>query len=383
MVEAKNKKVINKPKVAIVFGGKSEEHSISCLTASKILQAIDRNKYDVSAIGITKKGEWYRVSSDFKEWEPRQNKKGEIIFPEVKAPITNFKKNQSLVKLKMNPEEIKKVDIVFPALHGVYGEDGTIQGLLELLDISYIGCGVTASAIGQDKDSTKKLAVEAGVNVAPWVSFRTPPIMADDYQLPNNLDKQVREMSGSWKQSLFVKPARSGSSIGISKVDNNEQLILAIKKASKYDSKIIIEQEIVGREIEVGLLGSRYGMRVSTFGEIKIKDTDFYNFEAKYMDSEKAQLIINPPIDPEIKTKIRENALKISNSFDLEGLSQESFFLTPAGKIYFNEANTLPGFTSISLFPKLWEHDGINITSLISELIDEALARPKKRGILR
>lgn len=329
-------------KVAIVCGGRSSEHEISCISASGIISAIDKSKYQPALIGITKKGNWVSLPADTKF----AIKEGQL--PEVpeNAPAISI-------------DEID-ADVIFPILHGPYGEDGTAQGLFEMLDIPYVGSGVLASAVAMDKDFAKQIFTAHKIGVAPGFSLREGDEISD------------RGLG----YPLFVKPARGGSSRGTHKVKSASELKAAVADAFKYDKKIMIEKAIIGREIECAVLERNGAIECSLPGEIKIDPKfEFYDFEAKYLDG--ATTVIAPAqfTDPSAVELIRAAAVEAFKALGCSGLARVDFFYTPDNQIVINELNTMPGFTPSSVYPKLWSVSGLEYTQIISELIETGLRR--------
>jgi D-alanine-D-alanine ligase len=340
--------------VAIVCGGQSSEHEISCISARAVLAAIDQEKFDAIVLGITKTGKWVYVS-DPSDLEVSEGQLPEISedLPSVTASVQGF----------FISHDRLHVDVIFPLLHGPYGEDGTIQGFCELAGVRYVGSGVLASAIGMDKSIAKSIFQSAGLSVAPGIVVK--------------VGEAVPEEVSQLRYPLFVKPARSGSSRGTSKVASESQLQDALTFAFEFDSKVLIEQAIMGREIECGILEVSGKVQASKIGEIKIRgDHEFYDFEAKYLDDATYVLF---PADLPVGTEeaIQREAVAAFIALNCEGLARVDFFYTNDGAIIINELNTMPGFTQTSMYPKLWEKTGKSYTDLISTLIDSALTRSK------
>jgi len=349
-----------KIKVGLIFGGRSAEHEVSIVSAESIYKAIDKRKFSVIPIGITKRGEWIigRVFKDLKEGKIKNSR---VVFPSIdltKKGLLSFKK-----KIK-----IKKIDVFFPILHGPYGEDGTIQGLLELSGIPYVGSGVLGSALGMDKVLQKQ--------IFRYLSIPTPNFL---YFRSNNWQKQPKrvllEVSKKIGFPCFVKPANLGSSVGISKVKKPSVLRKAINLAFRYDFKVIVEESIEGaREIEISLLGNEEP-EVSVPGEI-ITKREFYDYEAKYIDP-RSQTISNPKLNQQVVKKIKHFAKKAFVSLNCFGMARADF-LVKKSNVYLNEINTIPGFTSISMYPKLWQASGLSYQKLIEKLIKLAFQRNKE-----
>ena len=325
--------------VAIICGGRSSEHEISCVSASGVISAIDRSKYNPSLIGITKSGKWVSLRADTK-FEIKDGQLPEV--PEA-APAISL--------------ENINADVAFPILHGPFGEDGTIQGLFEMLDIPYVGNGVLASAVAMDKHFAKEIFAAHGIAVAPGAILREGDPVSDQ----------------GLGYPLFVKPARGGSSRGTHKVKRSEDLAVAVADAFKYDNKVMLEKAIVGREVECAVLEMDGKVNCSVPGEIQIDPKfEFYDFEAKYLDN--ATTVI-APADIKRTDDLRAAAIEAFVALGCSGLARVDFFYTPDDKIIINELNTMPGFTPKSVFPKLWEVTGLGYTEIISALIDTALRK--------
>lgn len=370
-----------KPRVLVLYGGQSSEHSVSCVTAAGVLGAIDTEAFDVVAIGITATGQWTRPVTD-----PRSHGFGGAELPRVlptestvqlhSGPAGSSERRAELLEVHADGSStaLDHVDVVFPLLHGPFGEDGTLQGLLELAGLSYVGAGVLSSALAMDKHYMKIAFAAAGLNVGPWVTVT-------DRQWTQN-PAEALERIRSLSLPVFVKPSRAGSSMGITRVEDHAQLEDAIAEARKHDPKVIVEQGIDGREIECGVLGSHNGAsaRASLLGEIVVHDGSqahqFYDFTAKYTDSAAADLSCPAELPEEVSEEIRRQAVLAFEALDAEGISRADFFYTTAGEVIINEVNTMPGFTPISMYPQMWNATGIGYTELITELISLALQRP-------
>lgn len=365
-----------KPRVAVVFGGRSSEHAISVVTAGAVLKAIDRTKYDVLPIGITREGRW-ALTAD----APERMAIAERSLPDVAQlaesetggvvlPVDPASREVVLHEPGSLPQALGEVDVVFPMLHGPYGEDGTLQGLLELSGIPYVGAGVLASAVGQDKEYMKRVFVSYGLPVGPYEVIRP----RDWDRNPAEARKKIVEFAADHGWPLFVKPARGGSSVGITKVDDLSGLDEAVEEARRYDPKIIVEALLRGREIECGVLEFEDGPRASVPAEIPpVTDHDFYDFEAKYIDS--ASGIVPAPIGDEATAEIQRLAVAAYEAVSCEGLVRADFFLTEDGDFVINEINTMPGFTPISMYPRMWQESGVSYPELVDRLIQAALTR--------
>ena len=347
--------------VALVFGGRSSEHEISCVTAGGVLGAIDREKFDVVPIGITKSGIFVPAEDSTEKWALN---KEQLPTVEFEGKTLTFLPNREIA---INGESAGKIDVVFPVLHGPFGEDGTIQGFFELLDLPYVGNGVLASAAGMDKEFTKALFEAAGVPVTPHVVIRKSKWMRDP-------ETALEAVKGLGSLPLFVKPARAGSSVGVSKVSDMSSFADAVAKAFEEDDKLVVERAVIGREVEVAVLEGRNGepTRVSVAGEIIVKGRDFYDFEAKYLDEDSVDLVIPADLTENELQEMQAIARKAFAAIGGEGLSRVDFFLTKNGFVV-NEINTMPGFTRLSMFPSLWKASGIDYKTLITELIELAL----------
>ncbi|MFF9146570.1 D-alanine--D-alanine ligase family protein [Streptomyces sp. NPDC014861] len=365
-----------KPRVAVVFGGRSSEHAISVVTAGAVLKAIDRTKYDVLPIGITREGRW-ALTADAPERMaiaeralPDVDQLAESATGGVVLPVDPASREVVLHEPGSLPQALGEVDVVFPMLHGPYGEDGTLQGLLELSGIPYVGAGVLASAVGQDKEYMKRVFVSYGLPVGPYEVIR--PREWD--RNPAEARKKIVEFAADHGWPLFVKPARGGSSVGITKVDDLSGLDEAVEEARRHDPKIIVEALLRGREIECGVLEFEDGPRASVPAEIPpVTDHDFYDFEAKYIDS--ASGLVPAPIGDEATAEVQRLAVAAYDAVSCEGLVRADFFLTEDGDFVINEINTMPGFTPISMYPRMWQESGVGYPELVDRLIQAALTR--------
>ena len=340
---------MNKVRVAIICGGKSSEHQISCISANGILDAIDRSKFEPVLIGITKSGKWLLLPDDT-TFITLNGALPTVPESGIEVSITS----QGLFSGGKN----LAIDVAFPILHGTYGEDGTIQGLFEMIGIRYVGSGVLASAVSMDKSYAKPIFAAAGLKVAPGTV-----VTSTNFELPSNLNYPP-----------FVKPARSGSSRGTTKVKQSSDLKAAVEAALAFDSKVIIEQAVDGKEIECAVLQSQGKTIVSPVGEIVISSKyEFYDFQAKYLDD--SMQLVFPDLPAGVEEKIQSAALTAFNAAGCEGLARVDFFYSASGDVVINEINTMPGFTPLSVYPKLIEKSGINYQGLITTLIQTAQAR--------
>lgn len=347
---------MEKEKIGVIFGGMSTENEVSVVSGESILNNLDRKKYEVFPIYIDKQGNWWKYIENTKKREF-----GEEV--ESKERIENF------------VEYLKNLDVIFPVLHGLYGEDGTIQGLFELLKIPYVGCKVLASSVGMDKVYTKIVFEKAGLNQTPYEyvrKYKDKYIYVDkDFNESIITVEEIAEKAiKNLKFPMFVKPSNSGSSVGVRKAENKKELIENIEYASGFDNKVLIEQGINGREIECAVLGNEEVI-ASCIGEIKAAD-EFYSYDAKYKNEE-SKTEIPADLPEEISEEIRKLAIKAFKAIDGKGLSRVDFFVeNETNKIYINEINTLPGFTSISMYPKMFEASGISYKELLTKLIELA-----------
>lgn len=362
-----------RPRVALVFGGRSSEHAISCITAAGVMRAIDPEAYDVLPIGISRSGRWVVASGDPAHWEVEDGTLPEVsgTGTAVTVPLSTDAHEVVAVPGDSAPGRILGgVDVVFPLLHGPFGEDGTLQGMLELADIPYVGDGVFASAACMDKHFMKVVLASAGLPVGPYVTFRDRDWDAD----PGAVTDRVAALG--WP--VYVKPARAGSSVGITRVTDPAGLPDAVATARANDPKIVVEAEIVGREIECGVLGDLDGgVSASVPGEVVAAgDHQFYDFEAKYLDESGSRLSCPADLPAATTARVRDLAVRAFRAFDGEGLARVDFFVTPDDRVIVNELNTMPGFTPISMYPKMWEATGLGYRELIDRLIQLALHRP-------
>ncbi|OON71534.1 D-alanine--D-alanine ligase family protein [Streptomyces tsukubensis] len=366
-----------KPRVAVVFGGRSAEHGISVVTAGAVLRAIDRTKYDVLPIGITTDGRWALTADEPERMAitgrtvPTVEQIADSAEGTVVLPVDPGSREVVYSEPGSVPKALGEVDVVFPVLHGPYGEDGTLQGLLELSGVPYVGAGVLASAVGQDKEYMKRVFISFGLPVGPYEVIR-PREWTND---PAAARKKIVDFAGEHGWPLFVKPARGGSSMGITKIDDLSGLDAAIEEARRHDPKILVESLLRGREIECGVLEFEDGPRASVPAEIPpVTAHDYYDFEAKYIDSTPG--LVPAPLTPEETAEVQRLAVEAFDAASCEGLVRADFFLTEGGGFVINEINTMPGFTPISMYPQMWEKSGVSYPELIDRLVQAALNRP-------
>lgn len=356
----------NKIRVALLFGGKSGEHEVSLLSARSVMKAIDPQKYEVLPIRIHKSGEWSIDEASLQLLNERSGKNVELPSSTLNYQVMNLKQDIGEIIQPFPSLLNSEIDVIFPLLHGPNGEDGTIQGLLQLAGKAYVGAGVLASAVGMDKVMMKRVFAEAGLPQGDFVGYLRS-------EIEQRLDEVVDEIEQRFGFPCFVKPANLGSSVGISKARNRGQLVEALQLACRYDRKIVIEQFINAREIEIAVLGNDNPI-VSVIGEI-VTSHEFYDYTAKYTDG-KSELIIPAVVEAETVTKIETLAKKAFAAIDGAGLARVDFFLEKeTGEVYINEINTMPGFTIYSMYPLLWQHTGLSYTELIDRLIQLALQR--------
>ncbi len=362
-----------RPRVMVLFGGRSGEHAISCATASGVLRALDRDRYDVVAVGITRRGEWVLADDDPDRWAIRDGRLPEVedTATRVLLPQGTAERDVQVLHDGRLGAPLGAVDVVFPLLHGPFGEDGTLQGLLELADVRYVGSGVLASAVGMDKHMMKLVLAGSGLRVGP---FRVVPAgvapdaatlgaIVDDLGLP-----------------VFVKPARAGSSLGITRVDDAADLPAAVAAAREHDPKVVVEAAIVGREIECGVLGGRSGAapRASLPGEVVVAEADhtFYDFAAKYLDQTGVTLSCPADLPQDVVERVQDAAVRAFEAVGCEGIARVDVFVTADGEVVVNEINTMPGFTPYSMYPRMWQASGVDYPALVDELVALALERP-------
>lgn len=350
-----------KTKVGLVFGGRSAEHEVSLMSAKNVAHAIDREKYEIVPIAITKDGEWFL--SGTQEF---------LLHPDEPSRIAlNMNGMRPIAVAPGSPGGIINIageriaiDVAFPILHGPFGEDGTVQGLLKLTGIPFVGADVLGSAIGMDKDVMKRLLRDANMPIA---RFRA---------LGRNDEADFNTIASALGLPFFVKPANLGSSVGVSKVKEPNDFLQAIEGAFKHDSKILVEEYIKGRELECAVLGNEEA-QASGVGEV-VPHREFYSYEAKYIDQNGAGLVIPADISPEVRERIRELAVRTFRTLSCAGLGRVDFFLKEDGSVFVNEINTIPGFTSISMYPKLWAEEGIEYPALVERLLDLAFQRQER-----
>lgn len=351
---------MSKLTAAVIFGGQSSEHIVSCMSAANVIEHIDRTRYDVLLIGITQDGHWIKTESleDVKSGTWREGKISALISPDATK--------KSIILMDGDKVKEVRVDIVFPILHGLYGEDGTIQGLLELARIPYVGCGVLASAVSMDKLYTKIIVSALGIRQAEYEAVYREELEAME-QVADRIQKH-------FTYPVFIKPSNAGSSRGISKAGNRDELKEGLAEAARHDRKILVEETIVGREVECAVFGGgTHRPEASGVGEI-LAAADFYDFDAKYFN-EDSRTVTDPVLPNGAAERVRQAAVDIFRAVDGYGLARVDFFVKDNGEVVFNEINTMPGFTAISMYPMLWEAKGIGKKQLVEMLLAHGMER--------
>ncbi len=352
---------MHKKKIAVLFGGQSSEHEVSCMSVVNVIEQIDTSLYDLLLIGITEDGHWLKVDS------VEEIRTGRWYQSETEAVLSPDATKKCVMLTENGLTREVRIDVAFPVLHGLYGEDGTVQGLFELAGIPYVGCGVLASAVSMDKLYTKVIVERLGIRQADYV-----PVMRRELEKdPDGIVKMIEE---KFSYPVFIKPSNAGSSRGVSKASDRKELEAGLQEAARHDRKLLVEEAITGHEIECAVLGGGgKPVRSTDVGEI-LAGAGFYDFDAKYY-SEDSQTVIGPELPGDSAVRVRRAAEKIFNAVDGYGLARVDFFVTAEGEVIFNEINTMPGFTAISMYPMLWEAAGISKKQLIHELIELAFER--------
>lgn len=350
---------MGKKVLAVIFGGQSSEHEVSCVSVQTIINNVDSNKYEQVLIGITKDGKWLLVDSleQVKDKSWYNNKTTAVISPD--------RSNGALILINGDKAVRKNIDVVFPVLHGLYGEDGTVQGLLELAKLPYVGCGVLSSAVSMDKLYTKKLVEELNIRQAGYLGFVRSDL--------NEMNRVIEAIENKFSYPVFVKPSNAGSSCGITKAHNRAELIEALKLAAVHDRKILVEETIIGREVECAVYGSTEP-QASGVGEILAAD-EFYSYDAKYNNND-SKTVLSPELPKGVTERLREAATAVFKAVDGFGLARVDFFVEKGtNEVVFNEINTMPGFTAISMYPMLWEAQGVTKAKLVDDLINMSFTR--------
>ena len=351
---------MGKIRVVVLFGGQSSEHVVSCMSAANVIDRIDQEKYELLLIGITEEGRWIRTEcvEDIRSGSWRDGTVSAVISPDATEKCVILMDGESAERVP--------VDVVFPVLHGLYGEDGTVQGLLELAKIPYVGCGVLASAVSMDKLFTKIIVDNLGVRQAEYEPVTREQL---DY-----MEAVTERIEGHFSYPVFIKPSNAGSSRGISKAGNRQELEAGLLEAARHDRKLLVEETIVGREIECSVFGGgRRGIEASGVGEI-LAAAEFYDFDAKYFNEE-SRTVTDPELPDGATEKVRQAAMDIFRAVDGYGLARVDFFVKDDGEVVFNEINTMPGFTAISMYPMLWEARGIGKDQLVGMLLSHGMER--------
>ena len=359
-----------KTRIAILFGGRSAEHEVSLQSARNIIEALDKDRYEAVLIGIDRQGAWYL--NDYSIPLVNSDNPQLAVLNESSQPVSLIPGDKSGVLINPDQSTSKQtIDVLFPVLHGPYGEDGSVQGLAKLANVPCVGSDILGSAIGMDKDVSKRLLRDAGIPVARHISFR-----ASD--LSDHLTEQVEQLFGF---PVYVKPANMGSSVGVVKVADAVDLIDAVNIALQYDIKVLIEEEIAGRELECAVLGNNDPV-ASEVGEI-VTDDGFYSYQKKYIDDSAALLKIPAELHAATREQIRAMSIAVFRALEVRGMARVDMFLSKDGSLYVNEINTIPGFTSISMYPKLWQASGISYQELIDRLIKLALEEHRSKSLLK
>lgn len=361
---------MSKLRVGIIFGGKSSEHEVSLQSARNIVDAMDKQRFDVTLLGIDKQGEWH--INDVSNYLINAENPALIALNRSNqqvALIPGLEKNQLIDT--QDAQAMSQLDVIFPIVHGTLGEDGSLQGLLRMANIPYVGSGVLGSAVCMDKDVTKRLLRDAGLNVAPFVTLTRRTRQQVTFE-------QVVEQLGL---PLFIKPANQGSSVGVSKVKDSATYQQALDSAFSYDHKVLVESAIKGREIECAVLGNEFP-EASTCGEVILQD-EFYSYDTKYINEQGASVAVPANLSTEVNDRIRQIAIQAFQALECRGLARVDVFLTEEGEVVINEINTLPGFTNISMYPKLWAASGVDYMSLITRLIELAVEQHQQDSQLK
>ncbi len=353
---------MEKKTIAVLFGGQSTEHEVSCMSVMTVIDNIDRERYDILLIGITKEGKWLKTETadDIRTGRWKEGAVRAILSPDATQ--------KGVLLVSESRTELVPVDVVFPVLHGARGEDGTVQGLLELARIPYVGCGVLSSAVSMDKWYTKLIVDTLGIRQARYVAVEKKELRDEA-----GIERVIGTVEKAFPYPVFVKPSRSGSSRGVSKASDAVQLRRALLLAAEHDRKLLVEEMIVGHEIECAVLGCGDEAKASGVGEI-LAGADFYDYEAKYSNPD-SQTVTDPKLPDGAAEAVRDAAVRIFQAVDGFGLARVDFFVTEDGQVIFNEINTMPGFTSISMYPMLWEKRGLPKAQLIDRLIQLACVR--------
>lgn len=372
--------MLKKTKVGILFGGRSAEHEVSIVSAQSIAKALDPEKYEAILIGINKEGQWLLPGESNSLLKLSGNDVRQVKIAEDARSVTllPYQASDCMIDVASGSHKSSnpKIDVIFPVLHGTYGEDGTMQGLLELANIPYVGSGVLGSAIGMDKEIAKVLFAAAGIPVVPFISLRK-------HQFEKSPEESIAKAIRQFGFPFFIKPANMGSSVGVHKIKSETECLAKFKNAFLYDTKILIEKAIDARELECSVLGNDHP-QASVVGELSATH-EFYSYEAKYVDPSGAEYSIPAKgLSPQQSEKIREFAVRAFTAIECRGMARVDFFLDrKTGEIYLNEINTIPGFTQISMYPKMWEASGVPYKELLSRLVQLAVERHREKSQLK
>lgn len=361
-----------KTRVGIVFGGKSAEHEVSLQSARNIVDALDKSRYEALLIGIDKQGQWHVNDASNYLLNAENPALISLNRSNVELALVPGKHERQLVATQGAPAAaLGQIDVIFPIVHGTQGEDGSLQGMLRMANLPFVGSDVLGSAVCMDKDVSKRLLRDAGLAVAPFVAYARGSAARADFA----------EVAARLGLPLFVKPANMGSSVGVSKVRNEAEFRRAVALALEFDHKVLVEQAIVGREIECAVLGND-DPQASVCGEVVLHD-EFYSYDTKYINESGAAVVVPADIDPRSSDEVRRTAIEAFLALGCAGMARVDVFLTPQGKVIVNEVNTLPGFTHISMYPKLWQASGMSYTELITRLIELAQERHARDSALK
>lgn len=357
-----------KRKVCIFFGGKSAEHEVSVISAQNVARALDKTKYDLSLVGISKEGSWH-LFTDAKKLDQLKSVRGSDV-ASFSEPVTLSSVNGTTSLISLKNLQKYSLDIAFPVMHGSFGEDGAIQGLFEMMDLPYVSCGVLGSSVSMDKDVMKRLFRDGGIPTSPF--FILTPGKPLEFSF---LEKELG-------LPFFIKPANAGSSVGVHKIKSRDDFDKGLKDAFQFDRKVLAEKFIAGREVECSVLGHWNDPQASIPGQI-IPHHEFYSYEAKYLDPNGASLKIPADLDTATANKVRQWAIQAFQVLCCEGMARVDFFVTDKSEVYINEVNTIPGFTSISMYPKMWEASGLAYSDLITRLVELAGEEHKRKKSLK
>lgn len=362
---------VQKPRVAVLAGARSTEHEVSLVSAYNIAQAIDRNKYDVYVVGIDKQGVWRQYDDQNFVTDPGSVGTAQLSDVPISGRLAVTQCSRAFYDIDNGGKALFEADIVFPAILGNYAEDGTVQGLLRMMDVPFTTPDVLGSAVAMDKEVAYRLMRDAGINIAKFRLLRKGSSTPALTELQQKLESDV----------IFIKPANAGSSVGVTRVTNEEEYQTALEHAFHYDVKVLAQQAVVGREVEISVMGNIGSIQTSVVGEIvTLKEGDFYSYGNKYINSDQTSALIAPAeLDDELYREISNTAIKVCEVLECEGFSRVDFFVGEGGKVYVNEINTMPGFTAISMFPKLWGISGVDYPTLVDRLLTYATERYEYR----